>query len=404
MSNTRYAPAGADPDAAPERYLASAKVRGINIGLNVVCRVARCRPEPERRAMIWLANYARHRELTADALSEELDLDKAEIRAALTDPDADLARFCREVARVRQGFEAGLPPWVDTAPFKKVRAAFDFARDERVIAEVVGHTRMGKTDAAKDRYLHHLDRAVWLDCPSDESDRTFVFDLARALGIGVGTGKKAVQVKPQVKACFGPGLIDLLIVDEAHFLWPADAKCKPKRIEFLRCDIHNNGRVGVLVLATPQFTASLQASMNSNPRWAPGQWDGRRVPFYLKDTMSEADLTAVARHHAPEFPEEHLALLVEQAKASAGFCGVMINAIKYARALARAEGEPVVTRARLEDAQAQMARGTRLEQLAREQAARAKPAARPAAAPNGHPRPRALTPPPTHATGATARF
>lgn len=52
MSSTRFAPAGADPDASPERFLASSKLRGIQIGLNVVCRVARVRSEIEARAMI----------------------------------------------------------------------------------------------------------------------------------------------------------------------------------------------------------------------------------------------------------------------------------------------------------------------------------------------------------------
>jgi hypothetical protein len=65
------------------------ELRGIQIGLNVITRVARVRTERERSAMIWLHNYARLENLTADALSDELDLSKPDIRAALTDPEAD---------------------------------------------------------------------------------------------------------------------------------------------------------------------------------------------------------------------------------------------------------------------------------------------------------------------------
>ena len=94
------------------------------------------------------------------------------------------------------------------------------------------------------------------------------------------------------------------------------------------------------------------------------------MPFHLRDTMSDADLAAVARHHAPEFADGLIASLVEQAKASAGFCGVMVNTIRAARFKARiacAEQEhPVVTPELLLAAQAQMARGTRIEALAKQ--------------------------------------
>src|SRR5436190_8097155 len=106
MSSTRYASTGTDPDLAPERYLASARLRGIGIGMNIVARVARVLPEPERHAMIWLTNFAHLRDMTADSLSGELDLDKVEIRRALTDPDADRTRFVRQVEKLRADFLA----------------------------------------------------------------------------------------------------------------------------------------------------------------------------------------------------------------------------------------------------------------------------------------------------------
>src|SRR5690348_6910929 len=114
MSSTRYALPNSDPDAAPERFLANAKLRGIQIGLNVITRVARVRSERERAAMIWLHNYARFQNLTADALSDELDLSKPDIRAALTDPESDMQRFVRQVEKLRGEFEAKLDEPVRT--------------------------------------------------------------------------------------------------------------------------------------------------------------------------------------------------------------------------------------------------------------------------------------------------
>lgn len=383
MPNTRYASAGADPDAAPERHLSSAKLRGIQIGLNVIVRVAKARTLPEARAMIWVHNYARLRKLTADALCDELNLDKAEIRAALTDPDADLTRFTREVARVRAAFEKSLPSLYATEVTKTVRKGFRYALEKHAIAEVVGRNRMGKTDTAEIEYWKNLDRCVWLNTPDDETDRNFIFELARVLGIGTTGGKKVAQVRPQVVGVFDSGLIDVLIVDEGHFLWPSDIWTKPKRIEFLRCSIHRDGAVGVLVLATPQYNASMLLALGST-RWAPGQWDGRRVPFYLRDTMSTEDLRGVARQHAPEFPEAFIDRLVEQARASEGFCGLMVNTIELARFEAEMAEPPVkaVTRDILERVLAQMARGSRIEQLAKQKLAGQKQPGKP----NGHAR------------------
>src|SRR4051794_35271355 len=150
MSNTRYAAPNADPDAAPERFLASGKLRGIQIGLNVITRVARIRTERERSAMIWLFNYARLQNLTADSLSDELDLSKPEMRAALTDPDADLTRFVRQVEAVRKTFEAGLKPLVDTEPTKIVRSGLAMALKHKKIVDVIGFTRIGKSVPALD--------------------------------------------------------------------------------------------------------------------------------------------------------------------------------------------------------------------------------------------------------------
>src|SRR5438128_1954686 len=105
MSSTRYASPTSNPDESPERHLASGRLRGISIGLNIVARVARVLPEHERDAMFWLHNFARLRDLTADALSSELQLERAEIRRALTDPACDRGQFVRRVSELRIRFE-----------------------------------------------------------------------------------------------------------------------------------------------------------------------------------------------------------------------------------------------------------------------------------------------------------
>src|ERR1041384_8088200 len=153
--NTRYASTPEGSESAPERFLASGKLRGINIGLNVITRVARVRPERERKAMIWLHNYARLENLTADALSDELDLSKPDIRAALTDPDFDLSRFVRQVEALRKKFEDGLPDLVQTKSTKILNEGLHMAKKMLKPIEVIGLTRMGKSIPGFNWYLRN---------------------------------------------------------------------------------------------------------------------------------------------------------------------------------------------------------------------------------------------------------
>lgn len=368
---TRYAPEGADPDQSPEAYLANKKLlRGLQIGLNVIVRVGRSRPVAQRRAAVWLFNYAKLQGLTTDELSERLDLEKPYIRAALRDIDTDASRFTKAVEKLRREFEAGIPAIVDSEVAQTVREGLSYAVEKKKVVEIIGLTRMGKTEAAWDFYLRHMDRGIMLLTPGeDESDRNFLWLIARAAGIGYNRGTSTGQMRPQLTALFGPGLLEFIIVDEAHFLWPQDVKTKPKRIEFLRgiWDKDRPAAAGVAILATPQYTNSSEAATKASTRWAPGQWDGRVNRFYLKDTMPDRDLLAIARHHAPDFTKEQHEFLVVMAKATEGFCGAMVNCIDRARHKA---GHGTVTMEILTDAARQQVAGTRLQKLTEAQAAK----------------------------------
>jgi len=379
MSNTRYNPNG---DFKPEALLASSRLRGIAVGMNIVCKVASVLPEEERRAMIWLANYATLIGITADALSERLDLDKAEIRAALTDPEADRTRFVRQVVGLRESFEARLDlqhraegnPFrpgttffaaygklADTKVSRKVRNSVRFADRSAQIIEIIGKTRMGKSVSAAHQFFRMLDRAIWVHTPKQGTERDFVSEIARSCGISVGTAEKVFRIAPRIEACLGPNLIRVIFFDEAHRLWPTDLRQAPSRIEWIRDRWETKG-VSSVVLATPQYVEAFCGAFENNPRWAPGQWDGRVQRAHMDDTMSEADLDAVARHHLPGASEAIIVALVSQAKASEGFCGAMVKAIERAAFIAEVEGGSIDIDKILR-AQAELARGARIATL-----------------------------------------
>lgn len=360
MSSTRTSAGG---EFKAHAGMSSPRIAGINIGLNIVIHVARAHGELMRRAMLWLANYATMRGCTADALAGELGMGKGAIRAALTDPEfEDDLRFIAAVSELRAKFEATIDDMVDTGVRRVVDRAMGYALKKRKMIELLGKTRMGKSDCARVWWLRNLDRVVWFECPTEADERTWLFTLARALGIGVTSAKKPGAYKQQIRACFGALGITCLIVDEGHRLWPADPRRIPKRIEFLR-ELYADGHgCSVVIIATPQFTNSLAGALETGDRWAPGQYEGRVVPFHLDDTMPPADLAAVARRYAPEASAAVIDALVEGALANDGYCGHMVNVIDLARDGYLDEGAPL-TLAAVTDAQLQMAKGRRIAAL-----------------------------------------
>lgn len=366
MSNAalKYTPREDLAEPGSEQAFAGWKSRNhIQIGFNVIVNCATTRPARERDAILWLANYAHRERMTADQLTEQLGMDRAGIRAALTNPEVEIKQFVNKVESMRSVLDNNLPKLAETKIVKEVTEACEFAMETGSIVEIIGKTRIGKTDSVELFYLRNLHRSAYIVAPATESYSDWIFAVARAIGISVGNGKKVTQIEAQIRVCLRSGAINFVIVDEGQRLWPSDIRLKPKRLEFLRTlwD-ENRNKIGIAVVATPQFTISLNQAMKVSTRWAPGQWDGRVVRFLLPDTLTDGDLGRVAKHRCPEANEEMVRQLVLGAKATQGFCGSMVNVLKLARFRA---GKGDITLEAIIQAQAQMARGSKIELLAK---------------------------------------
>jgi hypothetical protein len=152
------------------------------------------------------------------------------------------------------------------------------------------------------------------------------------------TAYKPAELLPKILACFGPSKINLLVCDEGHRLIEPNPHAEPKRLELLR-DLYEMRGVSVLILATPQYSAGLEAAGRENPRWNPAQWIGRAQAFDLPDRLTAEDLAAVARHHAPTAADDAIAELVAHAEARDGSCGLMVKAVQ--RGHWRTDGAPL---------------------------------------------------------------
>jgi hypothetical protein len=361
MPSTRYSDI-ADPAHSPERNLSSIRLRPINISLAVTAQAARTYPKEAREACLWLSNLAANSQriqlcwqrrlltdplgtigrITEAELCSKIGLEPIEVYRALTGhDDADLPKFVAAVKKLRAEFEEKLPPLVKTADSRIIADAFQVASDEHRIAVVQGKWRHGKTEECERQWLLNLHRCVWLDCPEDNFDRSFLNALANTLGIGAGKSKRVPVLRYQIKAALGIGLIDTIIVDEAHALWPEDLQSvKPKRIEFIR-HLRDSLGVGAVLLTTEQFALAMEISKQHNARYAPGQLAGRRYQFELRDAHTDREIRAIAALHCGNATEHAIDGLVTFAKAEEGYLGQMIEAIAAARHLAGNHNSPI---------------------------------------------------------------
>jgi hypothetical protein len=359
----------------------------LPIALPIIARVARSLPAPERRALLWLTNYARLLDLPQEALAAALRLDPGEIRRALTDPACDRAAFVRAIAALRQKFEAGLktpraerktpPPFksklfrdacgplANTKIARKVTNAIRFAARDREpqIVEIIGRTRLGKSIAAAHEYFRRLDHAVWIVVPPTLDERSFYLAFANALGIAASSADRNSALAAQIESCLGPDLISLAIVEEAHRNWPAGPRRAPRRLDHWR-DWWEYHSLASVHLSTPQAAQRERAVLlRDDARWEIGQWIGRRQCFDLPATMDDADLEAVARCHAPAASRAALDQLISHAKTSRGYAGVIARTVE--RATFKLAGNSSMTLLEaIKDAQKQIDRELRIEAAA----------------------------------------
>lgn len=384
MSSTRYK---SDNDSfAPDHSLSHARITGIAIGLNTIGRVARARTEHERHCMVWLHNYARMMQLTADSLAGDLSLTRIEIREALTDPDCQhMPKFCASVSRQREQFEAAIPRLVRNRVFRAVESGMEEAAEDKVFGLIIGPERIGKSEAFLDTYLRkYMHRGIMVNCPESRDTRSFISLIAAALGINTSRAKKNDYIREQVMATFATGVIDLLCLDEIQRAWPSDlAKNFPEKIEFLRTIWDNaellrrarrgrdgGGGLAITGCATPQFSNDLNTAITENVRWKPGQFEGRMRRTHTPETLTEHEVRNVARSMAPEFDEPSIEQLTNITLASTGLLGFLGNVVGKIRYVARHENRAVTPDLVNESARA-MLRGTITESKAKSAAAKA---------------------------------
>ena len=231
---------------------------------------------------------------------------------------------------------------------KQVYDALDYALESRCMVLIDGLARTGKTFAAKAWCEAHPGRARYVQVPSSNDDMSFFRAIARGLGVSSNLNYKARQLRDRVEDVLQRGHL-LLCLDEAHYIWP-QSSCRdvrmPGRVNWIMTALVNQG-VPVALVATPQFFKT-QRSVEKRTCWTSEQFTGR-IGHYQKlpDSLSLADLNAVAKELLPEGDATTIKMLVKYAQGSLKYLAGLELVARRVRYLIRREGRNEVNRSDL---------------------------------------------------------
>jgi hypothetical protein len=225
----------------------------------------------------------------------------------------------------------------------QVYDTLDYSLQSRRLVLIEGLARMGKTFAAQAWCEQHPGRARYVQVASTNDEIGFYRAVAKALGASINLNSKAQELRLRIEETLQAGHL-AIVFDEAHYLWPnlIDARSLPSRMNWIMTALVNAG-VPVAMISTPQFLKN-QKAMETRTRWASEQFIGR-IGHYQKlpDSLSENDLTKVAKALLPEGDAKAIETLVRYAQGSAKYLAGIESAVCRARYLASKDGRERVS-------------------------------------------------------------
>jgi hypothetical protein len=213
-----------------------------------------------------------------------------------------------------------------------------------------GLARTGKTFSAKAWCQLRPGQARYVQVPSSSDDIGFFRAIAKSLGVSINQNSKAQQLRDRIEDTLQRGKL-AVVFDEAHYCWPQSnyREAMPARINWIMTALVNQG-VPVALVTTPQFMRA-QTAVERKSLWTSEQFIGRIGDYKrLPDSLSETDLTAVARKLLPEGCPRCIETLVVYAQGSAKYLAAIESAVRRARYDAQKEGRAKVVFADVRDA------------------------------------------------------
>lgn len=316
----------------------------INIPDNVLLAGIKAYSEADQDDLLWLINWAQHELGSRERLVEKLGADwSTVVRICQGKYGAGIGSFMAKVRDLRK--KAAASPgrnFVETCVTRKIFETLDYALSGDVeggrMVMVVGHTRRGKTYAAREwARINNHGTSVYVDCPESGGLKSMLREIAR--GCRINLGRKTADIRSRVIDSFNSRRI--LILDEILRELPTrGARQGPIVLEFIR-RLYDVRHCAVALLVTPAFAEELQTGVLRDYL---EQLVGRiEEPLVIPDKVLRQESREIATAFRSNPPADLVDLVHEQAN-EAGRLARLFVLLGQARLLAQKKDEPLSAR------------------------------------------------------------
>ncbi len=235
-----------------------------------------------------------------------------------------------------------------TATAKAVTEELESIAGAQTLGLFQGETREGKTTAALAFFRKNPHRCRYASLEDDLSDRRFYEILVNAVSGPID----ARWVKDDFRAAITGALVGaglMLIIDEAHNLFPRNPKNRPVWLEWVRTALVDRG-VAVALISTPQFVGRIHTTARASG-WQSDQFTGRIGKLRTIERLAEddqdgwdqrrEDVASVAHCHLPEADATAIAYMADTAMMGRTPFHLAATMARDARESARRRGTPV---------------------------------------------------------------
>jgi hypothetical protein len=227
----------------------------------------------------------------------------------------------------------------ETSVVKKTFHALDFVWEDRVMVQIEGDPRHGKTEAIRTYCEMYPGRARLISTPSETNDAEFFIAVAEALHIPLdGPTCNVGNLRRKIDHVLRSAKL-LLIFDEFHFAIPQafSKTTPPKRMNWIRTRVADRGLPTALIITPQSYNPAMQRYVEKTG-YRFEQFVGRVARFKLPKGLEESDVIAVVRLHFPDIAMPFVELIASDAMIHAGYLQLAEITAKYARFLARQDG------------------------------------------------------------------
>jgi DNA transposition AAA+ family ATPase len=261
MVGTEEKTNGAKPDqelAPPVSRSLAAKASSahsrINISLNL--DVWKVLPDDVQADLTWFHQWILDNNIGWKAAEEAIGYDQSTIFRILKGTYAGSwenvmrkLRSFRDLEERRGAIQKN--SFVENSISKIVFTALDYALANTSFTTVVGESQIGKSAAAKEwKTRTNHGRSVYITAPAVGGAKGFLRRIAEA--VGVNRSQPSADMADAIHRSFNPNRI--LIVDQAHWLLPADPRStNPSGLNFL-LDLYEVKKCAIALLSTHRLT------------------------------------------------------------------------------------------------------------------------------------------------------